>query len=103
MAQSTVDKLKTGRTGWMRLDNILKAIEEGINARTPIAGLGIETEGSTNGTQISAKVTPSGDKDHINNPAGGGGSSGSIANVFGAVNGFPKVFHLFQSSPPTDP
>lgn len=102
MSDPVVAVFKIGRTGWKRLDLILTAIQEGINKRAPVAGIGIAIDYNDNGAQISIPVSHAGDKEAtVGNNSGG--QSGSIANVFGAVNGVPKVFHLFQSSGPTDP
>lgn len=96
-------RFKLPGTGWVKLDQILQKIEDAVNERAPVPGLGIAIEQTSDGSQISWNITPTqGEKDQ---PIGtqGGGNSGPVVNIFGAVNGLPKVFHLFQSSPPTDP
>lgn len=94
-------KLKLGRTGWKRLDLIIAKIEGEINARTPIAGLGIDVDQHNDGRQIHTHILTAGDKEATVGQNTGGGGGGTVANVAGAKDGVPVTFHLSQTSAAT--
>lgn len=101
-----------------KLRKIHQTLVSWINAITPKEGLGIklvrgtasgqasvskEGLGAASGIQIHADPGVSGEASIKKPSPSGGGSSGTPVDVYGAFNGAPAVFHLFQSSAPTQP
>lgn len=90
---------KIERWGPQKLQKIWESIENGINERTPVAGMGIEIDISDKGSQISTSVAV--DAARAENQGQGGGSVGTPVDLYGAYNGAPALFHLSQTSAPT--
>lgn len=85
--------------GPKKLREILEQIQNAINDRTPTAGIGIECDESENGIQINLSAAQTGTPE--DSKGGTGVSSGTAVDIYGALNGFPALYHLLQSSPPT--
>lgn len=95
-----IDQLKIKPWGPARLRQIVKDIQNAINARTPVKGLGIEIDEQPTGAQISTSDSqPSASDD--TEISGGGGSGGTPGDIEGALNGAPATYHILQSRPPT--
>lgn len=91
--------LELTKWGPPRLREIIGEIQNAINNRTPVAGLGLDCDECENGVQISlenVKGTPDDTKSGAGAPSGG-----TTVNIVGALNGAPATYHLLQSSPPT--
>lgn len=82
--------------GPVKFREVINWLVEEINARSPIPGCGINISEDATGREISTKPEVAG-----GNPVGGGTSSGTPVDLYGALNGAPAVFHLLQDSPPT--
>lgn len=86
--------------GPKKLREIFKAIQDAINARTPIKGAGIGVSENPDGVQISAAVNPPADGSLVG-AAGGGSGGGTSFPLYGALNGAPATYPVLLSSPPT--
>lgn len=86
--------------GPRKLRENLKATEDAINERTPIGGIGVDTDQRPDGIMVAASLGASGGLQAAPS-RGGGGPGGTSVDVYGAFNGAPATFHLLQSSPPT--
>jgi hypothetical protein len=96
-----METFKIAPWGPKKLREIFKSIEAAINARTPLAGLGIDHDEQPDGVQIHAKPSDLGASGEADATGGGGG--GTSIDIYGYFNGAPAVFHLLQSAPPTQP
>lgn len=92
--------VKITRWGPGKLQEIVKQLQDGINARTPLESKTISLEERPDGIRICLKDSET-DGDEIENSVAGGGSNGTPVDIYGAVSGVPSVFHLFQSSAAT--
>lgn len=72
-------------------------LQNEVDARTPIPGLGINVT-DDKGKKISTKAADAAAPGAM---AATGGSSGTSVDVYGSLNGAPAVFHLLQSADPT--
>lgn len=93
-------RIKLTRWGPAKLRKILEEIEDRLNENRPIQGLGIQTKQEDDGVYISTAAAQKA-QDEEKTGATGGTTSGTVADIYGALNGQPALFHLFQSSPPT--
>lgn len=90
-------------TGWgpKRLRELFKIVETRLSKLRPIEGTGIRISEETDGVQISVDNAPPVGSNILDGT--GGGSGGTTADLYGALNGAPAIYHLKQSSAPTAP
>lgn len=98
-----IPKFRLPWPGWgpRKLRENFKATEDAINLRTPIGGIGVDTDQRPDGIMVAASLGASGGLQAAPSRGGGGGSGGTPVDVYGAYNGAPALFHLLQSSAPT--
>lgn len=96
-----IDQIKIKPWGPPVLREIIGELQDAINERTPLPGMGIKFDEREDGVQISTTLAqpPAVVKDPQG--SGGGGSSGANVDLYGALNGAPAIFHLVQTSAPT--
>lgn len=97
-----IDQLKIKFRGPVFLQEQLGELQDAINERTPLKGLGIALNETENGVQISTEQgqSPTDAAVQTGN-SGSGGTPGTAVDLYGALNGAPATFHILQSADPT--